>query len=274
MTDIRNYRILEIGEYSLSITNLIGFFLFLLAVVALLTVLKKIIYRSSKLDNAKKFSIYKLLQYTIGVFALLISLYILDFKISVLLAGSAALLVGIGFGLQHLFNDFISGIILLLEGTLKVDDIIEVKNIIYKVEEINFRTTTVIGRDEDYVILPNSELTSNIVVNWTHSRVSSRFKISLGVDYSTDVVLLMKLLKDTAMSHDQVLKHLEPYVRFEDYGDSALIFGVYFFSNEIFRAEQIKSEIRIEIFKTLQKHNITIPFPQRVISQRDQSSAS
>jgi small-conductance mechanosensitive channel len=269
MTDIRNYRILEIGEYSLSIINLLGFFLFLLAVVALLTVLKKIIYRSSRLDNAKKFSLYKLLQYTIGVFALLISLYILDFKISILLAGSAALLVGIGFGLQHLFNDFISGIIILLEGILKVDDIIEVNNIIYKVEEINFRTTTVIGRDEDYVILPNSELTSNIVVNWTHSRVSSRFKISLGVDYATDVVLLMKLLKDTAMSHDQVLKHLEPYVRFEEYGDSALIFGVYFFSDEIFRSEQIKSEIRIEIFKILQKHNITIPFPQRVISQRD-----
>lgn len=270
MQKLKNYELLELGDYVLTLASVVALIVFVVFVIVALVFTKKIIYRSSTLDNAKKFSLYKIIQYLVGVFSLLFSLYILDFNISVLLAGSAALLVGIGFGLQHLFNDFISGVILLVEGILKVDDIIELDNVIYKVQEINFRTTTVIGRDEDYVILPNSELTSSKIVNWTHSRVSSRFKISVGVDYATDVSLLMRILKEVATKHEQVLKQLEPYVRFEEYGDSALLFGVYFFSNEIFRVERIKSEIRVEIYKALQENNITIPFPQRVISQRNQ----
>lgn len=115
------------------------------------------------------------------------------------------------------------------------------------------------------MILPNSELTSNKVVNWTHSHVSSRFKINVGVDYATDIDLLMKVLKEATMGHPQILKDPEPTVRFEDYGDSALIFEVLFFSDEIFRMGRIKSEIRIKIFKALKENNITIPFPQRVI---------
>ena len=97
--------------------------------------------------------------------AFLVGLRIVGFDITVFLAGYAALLVGIGFGLQNIFSDFISGIILLLDGSLKVDDIVEVNGKIYIVEEIKFRTTTVLGRDENYVILPNSELTTNSVVN-------------------------------------------------------------------------------------------------------------
>jgi small-conductance mechanosensitive channel len=136
---------------------------------------------------------------------------------------------------------------------------------IYKVQKINFRTTTVLGRDDNYVILPNSELTKNSVVNWTYSEISSRFKISIGVDYSTDVLLLMQLLKDVAKENERVLKSPEPFVRFEDYGDSALVFSVYFYTNEIFRVENLKSEMRVEIFKALKYNDITIPFPQRVV---------
>lgn len=265
MKELLEYRVLELGEYVLRVSNLINLAVFALAVVIVLFVVKHIVYRSKRIDKAKKFSVNKLLQYVVIVLAFLAGLRILEFDITVLLAGSAALLVGLGFGLQHLFNDFISGVILLLDGTIKMDDIIEVNGTIYKVLDINFRTTTVIGRNEDYVILPNSQLTSNTVINWTHSQISSRFKISVGVDYSTDVGILMRVLKEAAAGHPQILKDPEPFVRFEDYGDSALIFGVFFFTDEIFRVERIKSEIRVEIFKALKANGITIPFPQRVI---------
>ena len=265
MKDFLETKVIEIGEYSLKLYNVFSFIVFISIVVLILFILRLLIYRSKKLDLAKKFAVSKLLKYFVIFFSFIVSLHLLGFKISLLLAGSAALLVGLGFGLQNLFNDFISGIILLLDGTLKVGDIIEVNSMIYKVQEINFRTTSVLGRDENYIILPNSELTRNNVINWTHSEISSRFKVTVGVDYSTDVITLMAVLKEVAKANKQVQNTPEPFVRFEDYGDSALIFSVYFFTNEVFRVENIKSEIRIEIFKAFKDKNINIPFPQRVV---------
>jgi small-conductance mechanosensitive channel len=265
MKEIFDYKLIEIGTYSLKVLNIFSFILFLTIIFIILSIIKRIIYRSKSLDKAKKFSVNKLSRYVIATITVIVSLQILGFNVSVLLAGSAAILVGLGFGLQNLFNDFISGIILLLDQTLKVGDIIEVNNMIYKVEEINFRTTKVIGRDENYVILPNSELTKNRVINWTHSAISSRFKVNIGVDYSTDVFLMMQIMKEIAVRNEKVLESPEPFVRFEEYGDSALIFSVYFYTDEIFRVENTKSEIRIELYKAFKNNGITVPFPQRVV---------
>ncbi|MDI3527383.1 MAG: hypothetical protein PWR03_1566 [Tenuifilum sp.] len=265
MKEILNTKIIEIGEYVLRLQNLLSFVIFLVIVIAVYYSIKRLIFRSKTLQTSMKYTVSKLLQYIIIFLSFIISLKLLGFNISVLLAGSAALLVGVGFGLQNIFNDFISGIILLLDGTLKVGDIIEVNGKIYKVLEISFRYTIVLGRDENYIILPNSSLTSNTVINWTHSEVASRFKITVGVDYSSDVPKVMRILKEVAAGHAKVLSKPEPFVRFEDYADSALIFGVYFYTDEVFRVENIKSEIRIQIYKAFKENGINIPFPQRVI---------
>lgn len=265
MKEFLQTNIIELGNYTLKLHNVISLIVFIGFVILISFIIKRIIYKSSTLDLAKKFSISKLFKYLVIAISFVVSLHLLGFNVSVLLAGSAALLVGLGFGLQNLFNDFISGIILLLDRTLKVGDIIEVNSMIYKVQEINFRTTTVLGRDDNYIILPNSELTGNSVINWTHSEISSRFKVTVGVDYSTDIQTLMPVLKEVAKANKQVLNSPEPFVRFEDYADSALLFSVYFYTNEVFRVENIKSEIRVEIFKALKDNNISIPFPQRVV---------
>ncbi|MFA5657127.1 MAG: mechanosensitive ion channel domain-containing protein, partial [Dysgonamonadaceae bacterium] len=251
MKEFFDYELFDIGGYKLQLDTLISFIIFITVVVAVIVILKRLIYRSKKLNTAEKFSINKLSRYVIVLLAFIIGLRILGFDITVLLAGYAAVLLGLGFGLQHIFNDFISGIILLLDGSLKVDDIVEVNERIYRVEEINFRTTTVLGRDENYVILPNSELTGNRVVNWTYNQKSSRFQVDIGVDYATDVLELMEILKTVAKANIRVLEKPEPFVRFENYAESSLDFAVYFYTFEIFRAENIKSEIRIEIFKAL-----------------------
>ncbi len=265
MKDFLNNELFKIGNFEMKLSTLITFIIFIVVVSIIISLLKRLIYRSKRLSSSEKFSINKISRYVIILIAFITGLRILGFDITVLLAGYAAVLVGLGFGLQNIFNDFISGIILLLDGSLKVDDIIEVNGRIYVVQEINFRTTTVLGRDENYVILPNSELTKNRVVNWTYNSKTSRFQVDIGIDYAADVLEVMETLKAVAKATPRVLEKPEPFVRFENYGESSLGFSVYFYTTEIFRAENIKSDMRVEIFKALKAKGINIPFPQRVL---------
>ncbi|MGI6343121.1 MAG: mechanosensitive ion channel family protein [Bacteroidales bacterium] len=120
-------------------------------------------------------------------------------------------------------------------------------------------------RDDKFILLPNTLLTKNKIVNWTHSENTSRFEVNVGVDYSSVVNLTMKLIKEVGTEHKDVLKSPEPFVRFNDFGSSSLDFTLYFWVDDVFRAEKVKSEIRVSIFDKLSENNITIPFPQRVI---------
>ena len=265
LNEIINFSLIEIEGYTLKVSTLIMLTLFILFSAILLKILKKVIYRSTKFDSGKKFSIYNLCKYFIIFFCIIISLQIIGFDLSVLMAGSAALLVGIGFGLQNVFSDFISGIIILVDASVKVNDVIELDSIVGTVKEINFRTTTVMTRDEKYIIIPNSDLTSNRLINWTHSQVTSRFEVEVGVDYSSDIILVMDILVKAVNKHPKVLKTPKPFVRFTEFADSSLNFNILFWSDDIFRIENVKSEIRVEIFRLFKENNIQIPFPQRVL---------
>ncbi|MCB9252211.1 MAG: mechanosensitive ion channel [Flavobacteriales bacterium] len=269
MNEFLNKSIFNVGQFDLRLSSVISLIIFILIVAFILQVIRKTINKAVKIDVAKKYAVYNLIKYFILVLSVFIGLQILGLNLSVILAGSAALLVGIGLGLQNLFSDFVSGIILLINAPIKVYDIIEVDNLVCKVQEINLRTTTVLTRDDKYIILPNSELTSNRLINWTHSNVNSRFEIKVGVDYSSDVTLVMKILKEETQKHPVVKNQPQPFVRFEDYGDSSLNFSVFFWSEEVFRVENIKSEIRVNIYESFKKNKVTIPFPQRVVHHRN-----
>ena len=265
MKDFFNKSLIHFGNIDLRVSSIILFLLFFICIFIFLKLIRNLVYRIKRFDLAKKYAIYSLIKYFTLVFAIVIGLQILDFNISVLIAGSAALLVGIGLGLQNLFSDFVSGIILLVDSSVKVHDIIEVNGLVCQVEEINLRTTKVLTRDDKYIILPNSDLTRNSLINWTHSDIASRFEVTVGVDYSSDVLMVMKILKEAAERQNGVLKYPVPFVRFNDYADSSLIFTVYFWAEEVFRVENIKSEIRVRIFEMFKENNIKIPFPQRVV---------
>lgn len=111
----------------------------------------------------------------------------------------------------------------------------------------------------------NTLLTKNRIINWTHINASSRFDVSVGVDYSSDVDLVMKLLKESCEEQKGVEQHPAPFSRFEGFGDSSLDFKVFFWSTNIFRVENVKSEIRRTIFRKFHENNINIPFPQRTL---------
>lgn len=265
MNEFLNYSLLEFGNFNLKVTSILSLVAFLVFVFFVLLIVKKTINRTSKFDVARKYAIFSLVKYFTLVVSSVISLQILGFNLSVLLAGSAALLVGLGLGMQNLFSDYISGIIILIDSSVKVNDVIEVNGMVCKVIEINLRTTTVLTRDDKYIILPNTDLTRNHLNNWTHNDLASRFEVTVDVDYSSDVKLVMEILKTAVDNQNGILKKPAPFIRFNDYGDSSLNFCIYFWSEDVFRVENIKSEMRIRIFELFKEHNITIPFPQRVL---------
>jgi small-conductance mechanosensitive channel len=265
MKKIIDYTLFQDGDFNIKVINLLKVFVFLIVVTLLLKIIRKAIFRVDKIDVAKKYSIYSLVKYMVIVISIISGLQMFGFNLSVLVAGSAALLVGIGLGLQNLFSDFVSGIILLVDSSVKVNDVIELNGLVCTVQDINLRTTTVLTRDDKYIILPNSDLTRNQLINWTHSDLASRFEVTVGVDYSSDIHEVIKLLKQAVDSQKGILKEPNPFIRFTDFGDSSLNFSVIFWSEELFRIENTKSDLRITIYELFKENNVTIPFPQRVV---------
>jgi small-conductance mechanosensitive channel len=262
MKDILEYKI-EIGTYSLSVYNIVAILVTAMTVWIFLKILKRGITHNRMISKARQYAIYQIIKYISIIIAIIVSLKLLGVKVAVMLAGSAALLVGIGLGLQNLFNDFVSGVIILLDATIKVNDVIEVNGLFCRVQKINIRTTTVLTREDKYIILPNSTLTGSQLINWTHGHETSRFEIQIGVDYSTDIHKAIKLIKDIAEEHPLVLKDPKPFIRLFDFGNSSIDLVLLFWSDEVFRVENVKSEIRIKIVDSFRENGIIIPFPQR-----------
>lgn len=265
ISEIMDSVLFSIGDTHIKISSLVALAGFLILVTLILKLIRKSVYRAKSIDAAKKYSVYTLIRYFLLVIVVVISFQILGFNLSVLLAGSAALLVGLGLGIQNLFSDYISGLIILIDSSVKVSDVIEVNSIVGTVQQINLRTTTILTRDDKYIILPNTLLTRNELINWTHNELASRFEVTVGVDYSSDVKLVMEILKQAAHDEPDILTMPEPFVRFTDFGDSSLNFSVYFWVEDVFRVENAKSHLRVIIFNKLAENDITIPFPQRVL---------
>ncbi len=222
-------------------------------------------------DEGTRFVYVQLARYLIYTFAVIISLQFLFADLSVLLAGSAAFLAALGLGLQGIFKDMVSGIILLFEGTIKVGDIVRVvspgtgEEIIARVLKINVRTAKIETRDGNTLIIPNSILTQDQIENWSFGSELTRFSIEVGVAYGSDTELVRKLLKQAALSHPEVKKTEPIFVRMNNFGNDALEMELLFWADQTWQVELHKSEIRFEIDRLFREHGITIPFPQRTL---------
>ena len=215
-----------------------------------------------KIDIGTSYSIFRIIKYIIWIILAAIILESSGFKLSILLAGSAALLIGLGFGVQQLFSDFVSGFVLIAEGTLKVGDIIEIDGQVGQVIASNLRTTEVLTIDNERIIIPNTRFTSSNIINKTKNDKKTRFHISVGVAYGSDIELVEKLLIESTKKIEGILKKPEPFVLFTNFGDSSLDFQILFWSKKEFSIELIKSNIRKSIDKKFRQNNISIPFPQ------------
>src|SRR6056297_2791543 len=225
-------------------------------------VFKRTIFRKA-IDPAKGHTVYQLIKYLLWVIALVLVLNILGVRITLLLAGSAALLVGIGLGVQQVFKDIVSGLFLLFEGHLKIGDVVELDGIVGIVKDIGFRTTTIESRDNIILIIPNSKFIGENVINWSHIEKKTRFHVNVGVAYGSDVEKVQKILMESALEHKDITQDPEPFVRFNDFGNSSLDFQLFFWTNNAFRVENLKSDLRFAIDRKFRENNVTIPFPQR-----------
>ncbi len=219
-------------------------------------------FRKKKVDKGRQIALRQFLSYIIWVLAVFAILELFGVS-SMIWASSAALLVGIGLGLQDSFKDLISGIIILVEGTVEVGDILEVDGIVARVISIGLRTSKLETRDRVSILIPNSKLVVNQVTNWTHDDFPTRFHVKVGVAYGSDLQLVTNLLKKAAESNVQVLTDPPVTVQFKNFGDSALEFELLFYTKEFFRIEVVKSEIRYVIDQLFKENQVHIPFPQR-----------
>ena len=254
------------GEKSIHIT--VGLLL-LLTVAFLLTstilqAIRRFFTRKMEVDDKLKFiSIFKFIKYLVYVVVILFTMSAAGIDITILITASAALFVGLGLALQEIFQDIIGGIFIIVDKSLRVGDIIEIDDKVGKVFEIKLRTTRAITRDDKVIIIPNHKFISDIVYNYTQNHKTTRELVRIGVAYGSEVDLVTKILLDVVKSQRSILKSPKPFVIFEDFGDSALVFAVNFYISDSFTDPKIKSEIRYKIDAEFRKHNISIPFPQR-----------
>ena len=198
------------------------------------------------------------------VITITIILEIFGIDVTLIIAGSAALFVGLGFGLQHIFNDWISGILILFEGTIQVGEIVEIEGgMVGKVTHVGLRISEITTRDNITVLVPNSKFINNNVVNWSRKEQLTRFHIEVGVAYGSDVNRVKEVLLQCAASHTEVLGKPKPFVRIKDFGESSVGFQLYFWSENSFYIENFKSDLRFKIDHLFRQNKINIPFPQR-----------
>jgi small-conductance mechanosensitive channel len=262
-----DFTLIEWGNYSFTIGNLLLVLLIFISTKIIIWIIRKSYNRrfgkgKGKDSHGRTYAILQIISYVLWTFALILMLQSAGIQITLLLAGSAALLVGIGLGLQQTFNDFVSGFILLVDRTIEIDDVIELDNLVARVEHIGIRTSLLVTRDDIAVIVPNSKITSNNVINWSHTKKQSRFHIQIGVAYGSDEELVRQVLLECAASHTLILKEPSSFVRLEEFANSSVNFSLFFWTREVFRVENIKSDLRFLIVKKLRENNITIPFPQ------------
>ncbi len=257
--------------HSSQVNITVGLILALLIALILTRIVLKIIRKfiTQKLpseDKSKFVGIFQFIQYLVYVFVVMFTLNAAGINISVLLTASAAIFIGLGFALQQLFQDVISGVLIILDQSLHVGDIIEINNRVCKVEKISLRSTKAVTRNNRVMVIPNHKFLTDVIINWTQNSTDVRDFVKVGVAYGSDTKLVEQLLLQCANQHPEVLPNPKPMVFFEDFGDSALVFSLYFYVSEGFKLPKIQSEVRFAIDQAFRSNKITIPFPQRDVN--------
>ena len=259
---------INIGDHMITIGDLllvVTIFVVTRVFVLVLNKILKRLFKQRSLEAGKGYTLLKLTSYFLYTIGVIIGLQLVGLDITIFVTVFAALMVGIGFGVQHIFNDIISGFLILFEGTVRVGDIIELNGQISKVRKIDIRTTKVENRSGNYIIIPNSEITSKHLTNWSYNKLTARQDIQIGVAYGSDTQLVKKLLLQVAENDSHINQDLPKKVLFLDFGDSALIFELRVWITRNWEMESILSDIRFEIDKSFAEKGIKIPFPQREI---------
>lgn len=267
---------LHIGEGENEVHITVGLILLILLAFIATNFILRFVRRFStrKMDetDAQKFkSVFNFIRYLVYIAVIFAVLNLAGVNVTPVIAAAAALLLGVGLALQQLFQDVIGGILILIDKSLLVGDIVEVDGKVSRVIEINIRTTRAITRMDKVIIIPNHKFINDTLYNHTQNNRIIKESVIVGVAYGSDTQKVKDLMLQSATEHPSVLEQPKPFVFFQDFGDSALIFQVFYSLNNSFASPGVASEIRFKIDRLFRENGITIPFPQRdlhIISDR------
>ncbi len=252
------------GEIHITVGSIVVLIVAFFITWLVLRIIRKIVDRKlDEHDEAKFNVVFSFLKYIIFTLVFIITLDSVGVNVTTLLLGSTAIFVGLGLGLQQLFQDIIAGIFILLDKSVHVDDIIEIDGKVGRVFEIRLRTTRAETIDNKVLVIPNHKFLLESLYNWTQNGTLTREAVEVGVAYGSDVALVKKLLIQAANEHPIILDQPEPLVLFTGFGDSSLNFKLIFTLNNSFQAFLPKSDLHFKINELFNKHHIVIPFPQR-----------
>jgi small-conductance mechanosensitive channel len=214
-------------------------------------------------DIGVRQAIGTIVRYIFFVFGLFVVIHASGIDLSGLALLGGALGVGIGFGLQNITNNFVSGVVILLERPVKVGDRIEVGGTTGDVVKISARATTVVTNDGISVIIPNSELVSSRVTNWSLTGKMVRFKIPIPVPYGTDQDQVLRLLMEVAAEDSNVAKEPSPSIRLKEFGSSAIIFELVIWTSKLMQRQgMMRSRINMAVYRKFNQNGISMPLPQ------------
>ena len=267
-----NSPVIALGESKYSAIDLIFLLaltiIFWLVVKALTRLFKLYILGKTGIETGAQDVIAILSQYIVTFLGLIVLWQIWGLDVGSLAILASVLGVGIGFGLQNITNNFISGLIITIERPIQEGDFVDVGGLVGTVKHISARSTKIITLDRVAIIVPNSRFLESEVINWTHSDPISRLHIPVGVAYGSDIDKVKSALLTAANSHPDVLLRPRPEVLFIEFGDSSLNFELMVWTGEPKKQFLLKSDLNYRIEKSLRRYDIEVPFPQRDINVR------
>jgi len=273
LTSWLRYPLIRVGEEPITVLAVTKVILWVGAVLGLNFLIQHLLLQRvlarTRLNRGLQFAISRIFGYLFVALGFYVALVVNGVDLSSLAVVAGALGLGLGFGLQNVVANFVAGIVLLAERPVSVGDRIEVSGVAGTVSKISLRATTVTTNDNIAIIVPNSELTSNPVTNWSHGGPRVRLRIPIGVAYGTDPELVKTTLLEVAAANPDVLKSPAPIVFFDSFGDNALNFQLGVWTETMTNApRRFRSDLNFAIERALRERRIEVPFPQRVVHLR------
>jgi len=235
----------------------------------LIKLLQNDVYPNTTLEIGIQNVINAFLKYFVLATGVIIGLQVNGINLSVFATIGAGLMVGIGFGLQNIASNFISGIVILLERPIKVGDYVDVNGVLGHVEQINGRSTLLRTRENIQMIVPNSKFISEKIINWSHNNLEVMVQVPIGISYANNPERAREVLLKIASDHGLVLDMPLPVVRLHEYGDSSINLVLEIWITEHNRRFEVISDINFKIYSAFKENDIHIPYPQMDVHMRN-----
>jgi small-conductance mechanosensitive channel len=271
--NVINYPLIELGDNSLTLNSVVKLLLVMVLVVLVERFLRRTLRRRilarTHLEPDLQYAISRFVGYCFIAVGFFFAFRVVHLDLSSLAVIVGGLGIGIGFGLQNIVSNFVSGLIILAERPIAIGHRVEVGGVAGQVTKIKLRSTVVVTNDNITIIVPNSNFITNPVTNWSYGDPKVRLRLPVGVAYGSDVEKLRTILLEIAAENPAVLKDPPPMVRFIEFGDSSLNFELAVWTIDMARSPtRFRSDLYFAVERKFRENNIEVPFPQRDLHLR------